>query len=118
MPRIVEDCDVCTVIVTVDAAPELMSTLAAHASLGIERFPEFPGFLGGALHISSDQGRLVQYLQWASESEYLACLNDPIWDEPPSTQFFLKAVHSGGASLDARIFRVVTSSEGYTHSDS
>ena len=81
MPRIEKDGDICTIIVTVDAAPELLSVLSEHARLGLERFPEFPGFLGGALHLSEDQGRIVQYLQWASESEYRACIDDPSWDE-------------------------------------
>lgn len=112
MPRISEDSHICTVIVTVDAEPELLSTLEAHARMGLRRFLESSGFLGGALHVSSDGGRLVQYLQWASEAEYLACVNDPVWDDVPSTQSFLEAVDSGRARLDARLYRVITSSEG------
>ena len=69
MPRIEEGRDICTVIVRVDAAPELLAVLSAHARLGLERFREFPGFLGGALHLSVDQGKMIQYLQWSSESE-------------------------------------------------
>ncbi len=112
MPRILEGGDICTIIVTVDAAPELLSVLSAHARLGIEQFNKFPGFLGGALHVSEDQGRMVQYLQWASESEYQACIDDPSWDELASTKTFMEAVDSGEAHLDARIFHVETVSEG------
>ena len=111
MPRIQEGGDICTIIVTVDGAPELLSVLLAHARLGIERFNRFPGFLGGALHLSEDQGRIVQYLQWASESEYRACIDDPSWDELPSTRTFMKAIHSGQAKLDARVFQVQVTSD-------
>ena len=106
MPRIQEGGDICTIIVTVDAAPELLLVLSAHARLGIELFKGFPGFLGGALHLSEDQSRMVQYLQWASESEYRACIDDPSWDELASTKTFMEAVHSGQAQLDARVFHV------------
>ena len=111
MPRIQEGRDICTIIVTVDAAPELLSALSAHARLGIERFSRFPGFLGGALHLSEDRGRIVQYLQWASESEYRACIDDPSWDELASTKTFMEAVHSGQAQLDARVFHVEAASD-------
>ena len=111
MPRIEKDGDICTIIVTVDAAQELLSVLSEHARLGLERFPEFPGFLGGALHLSEDQGRIVQYLQWASESEYRACIDDPSWDELPSTRTFMEAIHSGQARLDARVFQVEATSD-------
>jgi hypothetical protein len=114
MPKITLDDAICTVIVTVDADPELMPALEAHARLGIERFPEFSGFLGGALHVSEDGGRLVQYLQWGSEVEYLECLNDPQWEQLESTVSFLDTVRAGEASLDARTFRVRVVSESRT----
>jgi len=66
MPLIEERSDVCTVVVTVDAAPALMSVFAEHAHVGLERFSTFPGFLGGALHLSDGRGRVAQYLQWSS----------------------------------------------------
>ena len=40
--------DACTVIVTVDAPLELIPGLEAHARMGLERFPDYEGFLGGA----------------------------------------------------------------------
>ena len=111
MPTIQEGGDICTIIVTVDAAPELLPVLSAHARLGIELFKGFPGFLGGALHLSEDQSRMVQYLQWASESEYRACIDDPSWDELASTKTFMEAVDSGQAQLDARVFHVEAASD-------
>ena len=99
----------CTVIVTVDAPLELIPDLEAHARMGLERFPEYEGFLGGALHNSGD-GRLVQHLRWASEAEYRACMRDPAWDELPSTRAFMSAVESGRARVDARVYEVVATS--------
>ena len=37
---------VCTVIVTVNANPEIMPELEAHACYGLARFAEFKGFSG------------------------------------------------------------------------
>jgi hypothetical protein len=112
MPRITRGSTVCTVIVTVDAAPQILADLVVHAQLGIDRFVDFQGYLGGALHLSEDGGRLVQYLQWASETDYLACINDPVWDELESAKSFLAAVESGAVRLDSRIFEVRAVSEG------
>jgi hypothetical protein len=112
MPLIEKRSDVCTVVVTVDAAPALMSVYAEHVHVGLERFSTFPGSLGGALHLSDDQGRVVQYLQWSSEPEYQACIDDPIWDDLASTKTFMDAVHTGQALVDVRIFKVEATSEG------
>lgn len=112
MPRIVEDTGLCTVIVTVDAPPALLEEMVAHARAGIRRFAEYPGYAGGALHVSDDGGRLIQYLQWRSRSEYEACIEDPAWDDLESTAPFLDAVRSGRAKLDARVYDVVATFEG------
>ncbi len=112
MLRIGERDDICTVIVTVDAPLELVSDLADHARFGLREFTRFDGFLGGGLHLSQDRGRIVQYLQWGSESEYRACIDDPSWEEHASTQAFMEAVRTGRAKLDARIFAVDMVAEG------
>lgn len=106
MPRITGTPDVCTVIVTLDAPPERLPAFAAHAAMGLERFRRYDGFVAGALHLAADGGRLVQYLQWRSEAEYRACIEDPAWDALPSTRELLAAVASGEAMLDARTYRV------------
>ena len=69
--------DLCTVVVTVDADPDLIPELEAHARDGLARFASFKGFLSGALHKSADGGRLIQYLQWETEADHLACMHDP-----------------------------------------
>ena len=99
--------DVCTVIVTVDADPDTMPHLRHHAVAGLDRFREYAGYLGGALHVSNDGSRLVQYLQWRSETDYRACVEDPAWDRLPSTALFLEAASTGEARVDARVFAVV-----------
>ena len=96
-----------TVIVTVDADPPVLDELRAHAEGGLERFPLYEGFLGGALHRSTDGRRMVQYLQWESEGAYLACIRDPAWDDVPTTERFMAAVEEGLAQVDARGFIVV-----------
>lgn len=100
----------CIVIVTVDAPAELIPRLAEHARLGIRRFPEWEGYLGGALHLSQDGTRLVQYLSWASETDYRRCIEDPEWDSLPSTREFAETVRSGNAVVDARVFAVAEAS--------
>ncbi len=114
MLRISESGPPCTVIVTVDAQRDVLPELEAHARLGLERFPEFPGFLGGALHRSADGTRLVQYLQWASQAEYEACLTHPRWEEMETTQRFMTHVNAGRARMSAQIFAVIATSETRT----
>jgi hypothetical protein len=87
-----------------------MDELVAHARVGIERFGEWAGFLDGALHVSEDGGRLVQYLRWASRWAYESCRDDPRWDELPSTARFMAIIASEDVSLDARIYEVVSRS--------
>ena len=111
MPRIEPSLPFVTVIVTLDAEPEKIPDLQIHAEEGLKRFPHFPGFVGGALHLSADGGRLVQYLQWRSEEEYRACIEDPVWKSLPSTQGFQQAIEEGEARMDLRIFSVVRVSE-------
>lgn len=101
-----------TVIVTVDASQDLIPALQEHAAMGIRRFDTYPGYLGGALHVSADGTRLVQYLQWESESSYESCRTDPAWDALRSTQHFLAAVASGRATIDSRSFHVAELHEG------
>ena len=105
----------CAVVVTVDSDTATMQHLEAHARYGLSRFPEFHGFLGGALHKSADGTRMVQYLRWQTESDYLACLNDPCWDAVASTRRFLELVSSDAASMDVRVYTVVA--EATTRSD-
>lgn len=107
MPTIAEGGAVHTVIVTVDAEPGSMEPLVAHARAGLGLFGRWPGFLGGALHVSHDGGRLVQLVRWRSETEYRACIDDPAWEELPTTAPFFAAVRAGAATLDARGYRVV-----------
>ncbi len=106
MTRIRESSELCTVIVTVDADPEHMTELEAHAAAGLAAFPSFPGFVAGALHVSDDGGRIVQYLQWASEADYRACMHDASWDDWPSARRVAALVEAGTARMDVRTYRV------------
>ncbi len=81
--------------------------MADHARRGLRRFAEFDGFVGGATHVSADGGRIVQYLQWRSEEDHLACMNDPSWADLPSSQRFMELVESGRATMDVRTYDVV-----------
>jgi hypothetical protein len=107
--RIEKNRDLCTVIVTVDAPPDVMPRLEAHARAGIHGFAECPGYLGGAMHVSEDGTRLVQYLQWTSEAHYRKCVEDPRWDELSTTAEFMDAIREGRARVDARTFYVAES---------
>ena len=101
----------CAVIVTVDAAVEVMPELEAHARYGLTRFPEFPGFISGTLHKRADGTRIVQLLYWRTEADHLACIHDPQWDDVPSTRRFLELVASGDARMEVETFRVVAEAE-------
>ena len=99
--------NVCAVLVTVDANADVMPALEDHARYGLARFPEFDGFISGTLHKSADGTRLVQYLCWRSEADHLACIDDPRWNDLPSTRRFLELVESGEARMDVRVYEVV-----------
>lgn len=114
MPLIIHPTDLRTVIVTVEAEVDVLPAMAAHARLGLEKFSSYPGFRGGALHVSEDGCRLIQYLQWESMEEYRSCVEDPAWGDLPSTRFFLDTVASGKAQLDVRTYRVAATSEAPT----
>lgn len=107
MPSIPAAGPVCTVVVTVDATPGVLADMARHARAGLELFPDCEGFVGGALHLSSDGKRLVQYLQFSSEAEYVSCRDDLRWGELESTAVFAGHVAAGRASVDARTFTVL-----------
>jgi quinol monooxygenase YgiN len=99
--------DAHTVIVTVDADPGSMASIREHAASGLEAFAAFDGFLGGALHVSADGRRLVQFLQWHDEATYMACRNDTGWDDLESTRCFMELVNTGRALVDERAYGVL-----------
>lgn len=101
--------DAWIVIITIDADPTTMETMSAHAARGLERFGDYPGFLGGSLHVSLDGTRLVQHTRWRSEEEYRACIDDPAWNELPSTTAFMDALDRGAAVMNLKVFRNVRS---------
>lgn len=96
----------CTVIVTVDADDSVLPDLVAHARTGLTMSADWPGFLGGRLHVSRDGTRLVQQLWWASEEAYIRWRDDPGWDDLASTRAFMSHVAAGRAQVDARVFDV------------
>jgi quinol monooxygenase YgiN len=106
MSTIARSADTCTVIVTVDAEPDAMADLEAHAREGLRQFARAAGFVRGALHKSTDGRRLVQYLQWRSEADHHACMNDPRWEDAPTTRRFMELIDSGRATMDVRIYDV------------
>jgi hypothetical protein len=112
MPVIRHPNELYTVIVTVDAESDVMPDLEAHARAGLTLFRDFVGFVAGALHKSEDGGRLIQYVQWETESHHLECVNDSRWDSFPSTQRFMAIVDSGRAQMDVRTYRVLAAVDG------
>lgn len=110
MPRIDAHDVVCTVIVTVDAPAEVMADLEEHARVGLDEFHSCESYIAGAVHLSADGTRMVQYSQWTSEEGYTGCRDDPRWDDLPSTGRFMAHVVSGRAEVDARTYTVVESS--------
>ena len=111
MPLVPAGRPVCTVVVTVDTTADVIGDLVEHARSGLDRFTDYDGFIGGALHISDDETRLVQYLQWASEKAYVECRDDPKWNEIATTARFADHVVAGRARVDARTYSVVAHSD-------
>ena len=107
MPPIASDRPICTVVVTVDGSPDVLDDLVEHARVGLERFPDYSGFLGGALHLSENGTRMIQYLQWESEATYVACRDDPRWDDLESTRLFAEHIGAGRAQMDVRLYAVI-----------
>jgi len=109
--------DGCTVIVTVDAAADLVPVLETHVREQFEELADYAGFVSAALYKSSDGTRLVQYLDWASAADYRAWADDPLWDQLSSSRLFADLVRAGSVKLDVRSFtavRVVEPSEPET----
>ena len=104
--------DLCTVIVTVDGAPDQLDHAAAHAAEGLRRFAGFDGFVAGATHVAADGGRLVQYLQWRSEADHQACMADPSWADDPSSQRFMAQMQAGRIAVDVRVYTVAAQADG------
>lgn len=103
-------------VVTVDAEAEILDDMLEHARRGVTTyFGECEGFVAGALHLSADRTRLVQYLQWESEAAYLRCRDDPRWDRLGSTKRFLDHVTAGRAVVDARPYEVLADSSQPPH---
>jgi len=107
--------EVCTVIVTVDlgddADQRVMGDVLEHARAGLDDFRDCDAFIAGAVHVSTDGTRLVQYSQWTDEPGYVLCRDDPRWDELESTGSFMGHVRSGRAWVDARVFTVVAAAD-------
>jgi hypothetical protein len=112
MPVIRHPNEIYTVIVTLDADADVIPELEAHARSGLGLFRDFAGFVAGALHKSADGTRLIQYVQWESESHYHACMNDPRWDAFPSAQQFMAIVEAGRARMDVWAYVVLAAVDG------
>ncbi len=111
MPSIKADNELCTVIVTVDGTAEAIARILDHATEGLSAFAGFKGFRGGATHRSSDGRRLVQYLQWDSEADHLACIGDPCWDKSPSSRQFKDMMEVGDIAVDMRTYLIERSTD-------
>ena len=97
----------CTVIVTVDAPPEVMPDLVAHASAGLDLFVAFDGYLAGTLHRSVDGTRLVQIVNWIDQDRYQACIDDARWDDLDSARTFMAHVQEGRATMTVHVVDVL-----------
>lgn len=111
MPMISEDADLCTIIVTVDGAQDAVAQILDHATDGLSIFAEFDGFVGGATHLADDGQRIIQYLQWRSAADHMACMEDPSWSDQPSSRQFMELMESGEITVDVRNYSVRKSLE-------
>lgn len=97
----------CTVIVTVDAEPDVLPDMEAHALIGLERFESHTGFLTATLYRNESGMRLVNVSEWTSLASYESCRDDPEWDRLASTSTFFAHLDAGRATIDVQIFERV-----------
>lgn len=68
--RVSREGNLVTLINVFETQPELQQTLIEHWIRFAESVKEEPGFIGAALHRSTDGTRVINYAQWRSKADY------------------------------------------------
>jgi quinol monooxygenase YgiN len=68
--RVSREGNLVTLINVFETQPELQQTLIEQWIRFAESVKEEPGFIGAALHRSTDGTRVINYAQWRSEADY------------------------------------------------
>ena len=101
--HIFRDGNLVTLINVFETKPEQQQALIDRLSRFAEEVKEEPGFIGAALHRSTDGTRVINYAQWRSEADYASFV------QKYSEQF---ATHLQFASrVDPHLYDVVYLSE-------
>lgn len=104
MPVIDADANLCTVIVRFAVEPGDQPTLLDMARRMQPVFARQPGFVGAALHRSTDGTRIVQYLQWRSADDHQACMENP--EVAAEGEPFMRYLETGKATMEVHDYVV------------
>jgi heme-degrading monooxygenase HmoA len=68
--RVSREGNLVTLINVIETQPKLQQTLIEQWMCFAEEVKEEPGFIGAALHRSTDGTRVINYAQWRSEADF------------------------------------------------
>jgi len=109
MATISEDKDVFTVMVRFileqGAQEEFQELVMEMAPF----FESQPGFISQTIHKSLDGSRIVNYLQWRSEEDHKACMNNP--QMATRGEKLQEMIEKGMVAMHVRSYEVIYSKE-------
>lgn len=110
MPTIRND-KTATVLVLCDCKPGDIEEATRLAKEMIPVFAKQPGFVSASLHVSEKRDRFVQYLQWRTVADHLACQKSEDWKAPGASAFW-RLMQEGKVKVDAQVYDVAAVLDG------
>jgi hypothetical protein len=96
--------------------PDTQSALLKLSNDNLMIFQQQPGFCSGKIMQSHDGRKVVSLIQWATEADHLACLQDQIWQTQGHE--WLEMIHQGKARMEVITLALAGSAEPLTISAS
>ena len=109
MPTIDSKQEQVTVIVDTKFPGESHEKVLEIIQDSLKYFAKKKGFVSASIHVSREKGRLVNYLQWETFEDHLACANDPDWAKDCSE--LMNLLESGEIQMDVQVYDVVVCQE-------
>ena len=94
-----------TVLIVCDTDPDSFDEVAERAKAAMPIFAKQPGFVSASLHLSENKNRLIQYLQWETVEDHVACQTADDWKAPEATAFW-QLVEEGKMKVDPQIYTI------------
>lgn len=99
----------CTVIVTLTCDPADQDALLGLARGVLPAFARQPGFVSSSLHKSTDGTKVLNYLQWRTEADHLACMQNA--DVAAAGADFMAFVEERRVQIELGVYDVVETVE-------